>query len=70
MVKIAIIGAGVIGLTSAYSTKLIDSSLDVTVFAERFTLDTTSDGAAGIFAVTEGPKGMRNTRPDLLRFVV
>lgn len=68
MPKIAVLGAGVIGLTSAYSLKLHDENLDVTVFAENFTPFTTSDVAAGIFAVTEGPKGMRLTPHHLLRY--
>ena len=69
MAKIAIVGAGIIGLTSAYSLKLFDENLDVTVFAEKFSPETTSDGAAGIFALTEGPSGMRDTPVQLLRFV-
>lgn len=47
--KIAVLGAGVVGMTAA---KLIQDSLrnaDITIVAEKFTEDTTSAVAAGIF---------------------
>ena len=49
MTKIAVIGAGVIGLSSAYKLKLHNPELDVTVIADKLTPDTCSDGAAGIW---------------------
>ena len=67
MVKItvAVVGAGVIGLTSAYSIKLFDENADVTVFAEKFSPNTTSDGAAGAFLISG--ERMRDTPKHLLK---
>ena len=48
--RVAVIGAGVIGLSIA--TRLAETygrGLDVTVMADKFTPNTTSDGAGGIF---------------------
>ena len=55
--KIAILGAGVVGLTTAerlievfeQNNKLADRKLDITIIAESFGKDTTSDGAGGLF---------------------
>jgi len=55
----------VIGLTSAYSIKLFDENVDVTVFAEKFSPNTTSDGAAGVFLMFEAR--MRDTPKHLLK---
>ena len=67
MAKVAVIGAGVMGLSTAYALKLADEQLDVTIFAEKFSPNTTSDGAAGIFKFSQGEGGMRDTPPELLR---
>jgi len=53
--KIVILGAGIVGLTSA--TRLIENfekvnkqnALDITIISDNFDLDTTSDGAGGLF---------------------
>jgi hypothetical protein len=55
--KIAILGAGVVGLTTAerlfevfeQNNKITDRKLDITIIAESFGKDTTSDGAGGLF---------------------
>lgn len=49
MPRIAIIGAGVVGLSTALCIKLQHPSLGLTIIAERFLEDTTSDGAGGLF---------------------
>lgn len=67
MAKVAVIGAGVMGLGTAYALKLADEQLDVTIFAEKFSPYTTSDGAAGVFKFSQGVGGMRDTPPELLR---
>merc|ERR1712227_419737 len=65
--KIAVIGAGVIGLSSAYALKLANPNYDVTIFAEKFTPNVTSDGAAGILKFKVGAVGgMQDTPPELL----
>ncbi|CAL4092854.1 unnamed protein product [Meganyctiphanes norvegica] len=49
MVEICVVGAGIVGLSTA---TLLQESLPhakVTIIAEKFTTETTSDGAAGIF---------------------
>ena len=65
MPRVAVIGAGVNGLSSAYSVKLFDENIDVTLFAEEFSPNTTSDGAAGVFKFSSS--GMRNTPRHLLQ---
>lgn len=47
--RVGVLGAGIVGLTSAL--ELLDSfpSCQVTIIADKFNQDTTSDGAAGIF---------------------
>ena len=67
--KIAVIGAGIIGLSSAYVLKTFDDHLDVTLFAEKFSPNTTSDGAAGIFKINESDKGLTNTSEEKIRSV-
>ena len=48
--KVAVVGAGVIGLSAAlHLTERFPGLLDVTVIADRFTPDTTSDKAGMIF---------------------
>ncbi|XP_065055223.1 D-aspartate oxidase-like [Rhopilema esculentum] len=66
MVKIAVIGAGIIGLSSAYVLKTFNDHLDVTLFAEKFSPNTTSDGAAGIFKIDESDEGLMNTPEELI----
>lgn len=49
-VKIAVIGAGVVGLSVAYQlTQQYGSRVDVTVVAETFIQQTTSFGTAGLW---------------------
>ena len=48
--RVAVVGAGVIGLSIAtHLAETYGRRLDVTVMADRFTPNTTSDGAGGIF---------------------
>lgn len=50
--KINVIGAGVIGLSTALRIQQVKPQAKVTVFAEKFGIETTSDGAAGIYRPT------------------
>lgn len=52
MVRIAVIGAGVIGLSTATRIQQCLPNADVTIIADKFTSDTTSHGAGGIFLPT------------------
>ena len=56
--KVAIIGGGVIGLTSALHLLQRFPDAEVTLIAENFAIDTTSEGAAGLwkpFAISGTP---------------
>ncbi|CAD5118599.1 DgyrCDS7285 [Dimorphilus gyrociliatus] len=50
--KVKVIGAGVIGLSTALRIQQILPHAKVTVLADKFGLETTSDGAAGIYRPT------------------
>lgn len=71
--NIAIVGAGVVGLTTAIEVKKQFRSANVSVIAEKFETDTTSYVAAGLFrpgTSFSGPNEQitryerRNKRPD------
>lgn len=49
MLSVGVLGAGVVGLTTALEVLFNFPSAHVTVIADKFNEDTTSDGAAGIF---------------------
>lgn len=48
-VKVAVIGAGVIGLSCAIVIQERFPNIPVTIIAEKFSPGTTSDGAAGLW---------------------
>lgn len=47
--KIGVLGAGICGLTSALEIQKEYPNCDVTIIADKFLNETTSDVAAGIF---------------------
>lgn len=47
--NIGVLGAGVVGLTTAIELKKEFPNAKISVLAEKFAQDTTSDGAAGLF---------------------
>lgn len=47
--KIGVLGAGVIGLTTALEIQKELPNAEITLIADKFNKETTSDGAAGIF---------------------
>lgn len=49
MLSVGVLGAGVVGLTSALEVLSTFPSAHVTIMADKFNEETTSDGAAGIF---------------------
>lgn len=49
MVRVAVLGAGVVGLTSAVSLQKALPQAEVTLVADKFGAQTTSDGAGGFF---------------------
>uniref|UniRef100_A0A8C6THN8 D-aspartate oxidase n=1 Tax=Neogobius melanostomus TaxID=47308 RepID=A0A8C6THN8_9GOBI len=54
-VKVVVVGAGVIGFSTAVCVAESLPSCSVTLVAEKFSPDTTSDGAAGILFAAEFP---------------
>ncbi|KAL5021663.1 hypothetical protein ScPMuIL_000818 [Solemya velum] len=50
MANVAVLGAGAVGLSTALCVQQGVPGVRVTVIADKFTVDTTSDGAAGIIA--------------------
>lgn len=63
MASIAVVGAGVIGLSSAVCILERDPTVKVTLIADKFSPNTTSDGAAGLIM----PFVMGNTPIHLQR---
>lgn len=49
MPKVAVIGAGIVGLTTAINIQKLMPSCAVTILADKFTSETTSHGAGGLF---------------------
>ena len=49
MVRVAVLGAGVVGLTSAVSLQRALPQVEVTLVADKFGAQTTSNGAGGFF---------------------
>ena len=49
MSKVAVIGAGIIGLSTALNVQKLMPKCSVTIFADKFTSQTTSHGAGGLF---------------------
>lgn len=48
--RVAVVGAGVIGVTSALAVKISFPHYDVKIFADAFSPDTTGDGSAGLWS--------------------
>ena len=57
---IAVVGAGVIGVTAAVAIQEAFPAADVTIFADVFTPNTTGDGSAGLW----GPYILADTDPE------
>jgi len=47
--RVAVVGAGIIGVTSAFAVKNAFPSYDVKIFADAFSPDTTGDVSAGLW---------------------
>jgi hypothetical protein len=60
--SVCVLGAGVVGLTAALRIKQALPGVDVTVVAELFGADTTSDGAGGLWK----PYTLGDTPPQLV----
>lgn len=56
--KVLVVGAGVVGLSTAVCVAETLPHCSVTVIAEKFSPDTTGDGAAGILLPREFPGEM------------
>ena len=55
--RVAIIGAGICGISSAICLQESDPTLELTLIAEKFSPNVTSDGAAGFIE----PMFLKNT---------
>ena len=64
--KVAIVGAGICGLSTAIRLQDADPSLDITIIAEKFSPNTTSDGAAGFWC----PTFMEDTPMESQRYLL
>ncbi|XP_012277457.1 D-aspartate oxidase [Orussus abietinus] len=63
--EVAVVGAGIIGVTTALAVKEAFPQIDVTIFADVFTPGTTGDGSAGLW----GPYILKDTsEEDILRW--
>lgn len=47
--KVCVVGAGVVGLTTALELQMQLHDIDITILVNTFNTETTSDGAAGLF---------------------
>ncbi|KAL8596844.1 hypothetical protein ACOMHN_027173 [Nucella lapillus] len=65
MVRVAVVGAGMVGLATAVNVQEALPWARVTLLADQFDLDTTSSGAGGIFEPTV--QAWPNQDPDTLR---
>lgn len=63
--KVVVVGAGIIGLSTAYRLVTELKGVQVTVVADKFTPDTTGDGAAGLW---EPYIAGENSREELMRW--
>lgn len=61
--KVAIIGAGICGISSAICLQKADPSLDITLISEKFSPNLTSNGAAGFW----DPVFLKNTPVTKIR---
>ncbi|CAB4043844.1 D-aspartate oxidase isoform X3, partial [Paramuricea clavata] len=52
--KVAIIGAGIMGVSTAICLQDAEPSLDLAIIAEKFSPDNTSDGGAGLWSSIPG----------------
>lgn len=52
-IRIVVVGAGVVGLSTAVQLQKTFPNCSITIVADKFGKDTTSDGAAGIFRPTK-----------------
>ena len=53
--KIVILGAGIIGLSTANRLIELHEGLDITIISEKFANETTSDGAGGLLRPGKQP---------------
>lgn len=63
MRKVAIVGAGVVGLSCAVKIAESDANVEVFLLSDKFSPDTTGDGSAGLW----GPYLIGNTSSDKIK---
>jgi D-amino-acid oxidase len=62
MVKVAVVGAGIIGLGSALAIQNQIPGIEITLISDKFSPETTGDGAAGLWT----PYLLGDTDPTLI----
>lgn len=67
--KVAIIGAGICGVSSAICLQNADPTLELTIVAEKFSPNLTSDGGAGMWSSIPG-FWMKETGKEKQRYFV
>lgn len=68
MARVAVIGAGVVGLSTALCIKSQHPTLPLTIIADRFLDATTSDGAGGLFRPDQ--RFIAGVDPPVLRYSI
>lgn len=64
--RIAVVGAGIVGLTSAIAIKEAFPNAFVTIFSEDFSPNTTADGSAGLW----GPFALGNSSTEKILYKI
>ena len=64
--RVCIVGAGISGLSTAVFLQQSGVKADVTIIADKFSPNTTSDVAAGVW----GPHAVADTPEHLVRYVI
>jgi len=64
--RVCVVGAGVIGLSTAYRLQDASLDVDVTIVSEEFSPNTTGDGSAGFWR----PFLLSGVPDELVRYVV
>lgn len=68
MVRIAVIGAGMVGLATAVNVQKVMPHASITIIADKFGNNTTSAGAGGIFRPSAAL--IKGVEPEVIKWVL